>query len=67
MEYHKDEIAKALNEVSILTDGVHRMDWVKKYLNKDSDHFTFDEIKPILYKLGYKTRTLNLLKKQLSK
>jgi len=67
MGYHKDKIAKALNEVSTFTDGVHRVDWVKKYLNKNDDYFTFDEIKEVLYKLGYKTRTINLLNNQLKK
>jgi len=68
MEYHKDEVAKALDKVaSKYGDGTETVNWIKKYLKKQHDFFTLQEVVIVLSRLGYKTRTLNLLHRQLSK
>ena len=68
MEYHKDEIAKALdNVVTQDVSGLERISWIKKYLKKEHDYFTFQEVAEVLSKLGYKGRTLILIQSELNK
>ena len=68
MEYHKDEIAKALDAIAPqYGDGAERVSWLKKYLKKQHDFFTLQEVVISLSRLGYKKRVLGLLQQQLSK
>jgi len=67
MKYHKDEVAKALNNVFKWDEGIRRMNWMQKYLNRENGFFTLSEISETLYQLGHKKSTIIDLTKELTK